>query len=226
MVWLLGDKHRVNIWLSASGGAAMTRSPNERLARISITFIWVTGLVLIFAIGVAWLATLGVAIYQFRFHRGGDDLIGFFTGYAVILFLLGVAFVLSVNRFYDWWADQRMKSLLKEIDAATPTPAQRLNALLKEYEPWASVNLSETLKSQLASSPKFQTTLAEAAKLALEATSFQSGFHTQEERETFQRDWKTKTEKFTERIAREDPLAVEVILKAIEKESQGLPPVV
>jgi hypothetical protein len=41
------------------------------------------------------------------------------------------------------------------------------------------------------------------------------------ERAAFQKVWQAKIEKFTERIAQEDPLAVEVILKAIEKESQG-----
>lgn len=40
------------------------------------------------------------------------------------------------------------------------------------------------------------------------------------EREVFQEIWQAKIEKFTEHIAQEDPLAVEVILKAIEKESQ------
>jgi len=36
-----------------------------------------------------------------------------------------------------------------------------------------------------------------------------------------QRVWQAKFEKFSERIAQEDPLAVEVILKAVEKESEG-----
>jgi hypothetical protein len=156
----------------------------------------------------------------FRFHRG-KSLIDLLGGYAVILLVLGVIFVATVNKFYDWWADQRLKSILKEIDATPPTPLQRLNEILKEYEPWAAANLSETLKRQLAASPAFQAAAAEAEKLPLEAIAFQSSPYTLTEQEAFQRVWQAKIEKFTERIAQEDPLAVEAILKAIEKESQG-----
>ena len=65
--------------------------------------------------------------------------------------------------------------------------------------------------------------LTERAKtmLMLEAIVFQDSPHNEVEREMFQRTWQAKIEKFTERIAQDDPLAVEVILKAIEKESQG-----
>jgi len=55
----------------------------------------------------------------------------------------------------------------------------------------------------------------------LEVIVFQSSPHNEVERETFQRSWQAKLEKFSERIAQEDPLAVEVVLKAIEKESRG-----
>ena len=61
----------------------------------------------------------------------------------------------------------------------------------------------------------------EAAKLMLEAIVFQDSPHNKVERETFQRTWQAKLERLVEHIAQEDPLAVEVILKAIEKESQG-----
>jgi len=57
--------------------------------------------------------------------------------------------------------------------------------------------------------------------LVLEVIVFQSSPHNEVERETFQRSWQAKLEKFSERIAQEDPLAVEVVLKAIEKESRG-----
>jgi hypothetical protein len=182
--------------------------------------VWLAGLTLILVIGVAWLVTLGFAIYEFRFYRG-KSLIDFFGGYAAIHLVLGVVFVVTVNKFYDWWADQHLKSFLKGIEVATPTPLQRLNDILKEYEPWAAANLSETLKHQLAASPSFQATAAEAEKLALEAIAFQDSPYTLAERAAFQKVWQAKIEKFTERIAQDDPLvAVEVILKAIEKESQ------
>ena len=91
---------------------------------------------------------------------------------------------------------------------------------MKDYESRVTLNFSESMKSQLASSPTFQVTVTEATKLVLEAVVFQSSPHNEVERETFQRAWQAKFEKFSERIAQEDPLAVEVILKAIEKESQ------
>jgi len=171
-------------------------------------------------IGIAWLATLGFAIYEFRFYRG-RTLIDFLTSCALLLFFLGAAFVFTVNKFYDWWREQSLKSVLKEIEARTTTPEQRLDDLVKEYESRVTLNFSESMKSQLASSPTFQDTVTEATKLVLEAVLFQNSPHNEVERETFQRAWRAKFEKFSERIAQEDPLAVEVILKAIEKESQG-----
>jgi hypothetical protein len=78
------------------------------------------------------------------------------------------------------------------------------------------------MKSRLASSPTFQATVTEATKLVLEAIIFQSSSHNEVERETFQRTWQAKIERFSERVAQEDPLAVEIILKAIEKESHRL----
>src|SRR5713226_3993767 len=140
---------------------------------------------------------------------------------ALLLFILGAAFVSTVNKSYDWWREQSLKSVLKEIEARTTTPERRLDDLLKEYESRVALNLSESLKRQSASSPTFQVTVTEAAKLVLEVIVFQSSPHNEVERETFQRSWQAKLEKFSERIAQEDPLAVEVVLKAIEKESRG-----
>ncbi len=196
------------------------QSLNERLAFAWATFIWLAGWVLVMLIGIAWLATLGFAIYEFRFYRG-RTLIDFLTSCALLLFFLGAAFVFTVNKFYDWWREQSLKSVLKEIEARTTTPEQRLDDLVKEYESRVTLNFSESMKSQLASSPTFQDTVTEATKLVLEAVVFQNSPHNEVERETFQRAWRAKFEKFSERIAQEDPLAVEVILKAIEKESQG-----
>jgi len=190
------------------------------LAFVWGTFIWLAWWARLLVIGIAWLCTLGFVIYEFRFYRG-RTLIGFLAGCALLLFFLGASFVSTVNKFYDWWQEQSLKSVLKEIEARTTTPERRLDDLLKEYESRVALNLSESLKRQSASSPTFQVTVTEAAKLVLEVIVFQSSPHNEVERETFQRSWQAKLEKFSERIAQEDPLAVEVVLKAIEKESRG-----
>lgn len=195
-------------------------SLKERMAFVWATFIWLAWWARLLAIGLAWLATLGFTIYEFRFYRG-SGLMGFLAGCALALFFLGVWFVSTVNKFYDWWREQSLKSVLKQIEANTTAPEQRLDNLLKEYESRVTLNFSESMKSQLASSATFRVTVTEATKLVLEAIVFQSSPHNEVERETFQRAWRAKYEKFFERIAWEDPLAVEVILKAIEKESQG-----
>ncbi len=197
------------------------QSLKERLAFAWATFIWLAWWARLLVVGIAWLATLGFAIYEFRFYRG-NTLTSFLVGCALVLFFLGAVFVSTVNKFYDWWREQSLKSILNQIEAKTTTPEQRLDNLLKEYESRVTLNFSESMKSQLASSPTFQVTVTEATKLVLEAIVFQSGHHNKVEREAFQKAWKAKFEKFSERIAEEDPLAVEVILKAIEKESQGV----
>jgi hypothetical protein len=150
---------------------------------------------------------------MYGFYRGqrGIDFLG---GCAIALFFLGGWFVSSVNKFYDWCQKQALRAIQAK------TPEQHLDNLLKDYESRVTLNFSESMKSQLASSPTFQVTVTEATKLVLEAVVFQSSPHNEVERETFQRAWQAKFEKFSERIAQEDPLAVEVILKAIEKESQ------
>jgi len=196
------------------------QSLKERLAFAWTTFIWLARWALLLVIAIAWLATLGFALYQFRSYRS-RALIDSLVVCALLLFILGAAFVSTVNKSYDWWREQSLKSVLKEIEARTTTPERRLDDLLKEYESRVALNLSESLKRQSASSPTFQVTVTEAAKLVLEVIVFQSSPHNEVERETFQRSWQAKLEKFSERIAQEDPLAVEVVLKAIEKESRG-----
>jgi len=196
------------------------QSLKERSAFAWATFIWLAWWVLLLAIAIAWLATLGFAIYGSRIYRG-RALIDFLAGYAFLLFILGAAFVFAVNKSYDWWREQRLKSVLKEIEARTTTPEQRLDDLLKQYESRVTLNFPESMKNKLASSPAFQATVTEATKLILEAVVFQNNPHDEVEREKFQRAWQAKFEKLSERIAQEDPLSVEVILKAIEKESQG-----
>lgn len=195
------------------------QSLKERLAFAWATFIWLAWWARLLVVGIAWLATLGFAIYEFRFYRG-STLISFLVGCALVLFFLGAVFVSTVNKFYNWWREQSLKSALKQIEATTTE--KRLNNLLREYESRVTLNFSEAMKSQLATSRTFQVTITEATKLVLEAIVFQSGHHNEVEREAFQKAWKAKLEKFSERIAQEDPLAVGVILKAIEKESQGV----
>ena len=211
----VGEEH---VSICATG--VVLKSLREKLASVWVTTVWLARWTWLLAIGIAWLATLGFAIYEFRFNRG-KNLLDSLAGFAVILLVLGVVFVRSVYKFHDWWADQRLKSILKEIDAPPPTPLQRFHATLKEYESRVTLDFSEPMKRRLASSPTFKATVMEAAKLMLEAIVFQDSPHNEVEREMFQRTWQAKIEKFTERIAQDDPLAVEVILKAIEKESQG-----
>jgi hypothetical protein len=83
--------------------------------------------------------------------------------------------------------------------------------------PWSPLRLSS---AGLRSSSTFQTTVIEAKRLAEEVAAFSALPHTDEEWDGFRKAWQTKAEKFAERIAEGDRLAVEVILKAIEKESE------
>jgi hypothetical protein len=94
-----------------------------------------------------------------------------------------------------------------------------VNSLVDNCQSEVSLEFSETFKYQLGSSPTFQVTVIEAKKLAEEFAAFSAISHTNEEWDTFRKRWQAKTEKFAERIAEGDPLAVEVILRAIEKES-------
>lgn len=183
----------------------------ERLVLVWATFIWLARWAILLVIGVAWLATLGFAIYGFYRGQRGIDFLG---GCAVALLFLGIWFLSSVNKFYEWWQKQALKAMQARTE-------QHLDDLLKEYESRVTLNFSESMKIQMASSPTFRVTVMEATKLVLEAIVFQNSHHNEVERETFQRAWRAKLEKFSERIAQEDPLAVEVILKAVEKESQG-----
>jgi hypothetical protein len=152
------------------------QSLKEKSAFAWATFIWLAWWALLMVLGIAWLATLGFAIYEFRSYRG-RTLIDFLAGYALLLLILGAAFVFTVNKSYDWWREQRLRSLLKEIEARTTTPEQRLDGLLKEYESRVALNFSESLKTQLASSATFQVTVTEAAKLVLEVIVFQGSPH-------------------------------------------------
>jgi hypothetical protein len=182
--------------------------------------VWVAGLALVAGLGIAWLAAFGVGVYHLRIDHSWD----FILSFGVVLGFLGYAFVLTVNKFYDWWSDQGLRSILRDVDAATLTPQQRLESLLKDYESRVSLDLSESFKDQLANSPEFKVTLREATKLVLEALAFQSDPHTEDERAIFRSTWQTKLEHFSERVADKDPLAVEIIMKAVEKESQAMPP--
>jgi hypothetical protein len=146
-----------------------------------VTLLWLARWAILLVIGVAWLATLGFAMYGFYHGQRGIDFLG---GCAIALFFLGAVFVFYVNKFYDWWREQSLKSLLKQIEARTKTPEQHLDDLLKDYESRVTLNFSESMKSRLASSPTFQATVTEATKLVLEAIIFQSSSHNEVERET------------------------------------------
>jgi hypothetical protein len=170
-----------------------------------VTVIWVSGLLIVSTLGVLWLVSLGAAIFLIYRAHGSDEVGAYVVLFALVLLILGNAFVRFVNRFYDWWLDKRV------------------NAMADNYQSQVSLEFSETFKRQLRSSPTFQTTVIEAKGLAEEVAAFSAVLHTDEEWDAFRKAWRAKTEKFVERIAGSDPLAMEVILKAIEKESERGP---
>ena len=77
-----------------------------------------------------------------------------------------MSFVSNVNRFYDWWREQSLKRLLKQVNAGTMAPEQRLESLLKEYESCVTLNFPESTKSHLACSPTFRVTVLRHPGLA------------------------------------------------------------
>jgi len=177
--------------------------------RVWITTIWVSGLAFGGAIALAWLGFLGYAIYALLQPRKTTDITANIIFCAVALVALGAVFIKFVNRFYDWWLEQRVSYLVGQCDS-----------MVDKYQSEVSLELSETFTRQLRDSPTFQATVLEATRLVLEWIDFSSVSHTDEERKTFRAAWEAKSKKFAERVAQGDQLAVEVILKAIEKESE------
>ena len=167
-----------------------------------VTAIWVSGLLIICTLGVLWLGSLGLAIFKISRAHGADEVAGYVVIFTSVLVALGVALRWFVNRFYDWWL------------------GQRVNSLADNYQSEVSLEFSDAFKRQLRSSTTFQTTVIEAKGLAEEVAAFSAVPHTDEEWDAFRETWHAKTEEFAERIAEGDPLAAEVILKAIERESK------
>lgn len=187
----------------------LSRLPKATWHLVSVTTIWAFGLIFIFALGILWLGTLGLAIFVTYRARAGaygevdaGALVTIWILFALVLLALGVLLVALVNRFYDWWLKTRV------------------NALADSYQSKVSLEFSETFKRQLRDSHTFQRTVFEAKKLAEEMVAFSAVSHTTEEWDAFREAWHAKTERFAERVAQGDLLAVEVILKAIEKESE------
>lgn len=107
-----------------------------------------------------------------------------------------------VNRFYDWWL------------------GQRVNSVIERYQQEVRLELSEDFKRQLRSSRAFRGTAIEATELVAEAAAYSAVPHSSEEQDAFRNAWRARAEKLAQRVAEGDPLAAQVILKAIEKESK------
>ncbi len=178
------------------------------------TFVWVSGLVTVFALGAVLVGSLGWAIYRVPTAHTNDELAELF----VLPVVTGLTSVWFVNRFYEWHSHQRVHFLLGKIQAlgAETQEQAQFDRLAADF----SSEFSDTFKQQLLSSPTFQSTVIEAMSLVREVTTFASASHTSEEWDAFRRTWQAKSEQFAERIAAGDPLAVQVILKAIEQESE------
>lgn len=185
------------------------RLPKATRHLYRVTAIWVLGLIFGGTVALAWLGFLVYAIYGFRQARATGDINSYVIVCILLLVVLGAVFVKFVNRFYDWWAKQRASYLVAQFDS-----------LVDKYQEEVSLEFSETFKRQLRDSTTFQNTMHEATRLVLEAINVFNLPHTDEEREAFRKTWQAKAEHFAERVAQGDPLAVEVILKAIEKESE------
>lgn len=196
----------------------MKKSIANRLALLRVTFIWVGGWLILIALGVLWIGLLVYAIYEIPQARATGDITGHIVGYTFALIVLALVHRRFVIEFAEWHRNQRVGAVLKEIDEwfpATPDNAE-LDSLVREH----TSEFSETFKQQLRDSPTFHATVLEATKLVAEMAAFSAVPHSREEQDAFREAWKAKSEKFAERVAQDDPLAVEVILKAIEKESK------
>jgi hypothetical protein len=183
-----------------------------------VTLIWIGGLIIVLALGVLWLGSLGLGIFKIYGAHGAGEIGGYSVVFGLVLLATGIAIRWFVNRFHDWHRDQGLEPFLKEInDSVSNAQTQaHIDKLTLDF----SSEFSETFKSQLRSSGTFQATVNEAQRLVEEFVAFSAVPHTNKESHTFREGWQAKTEKFAERIAGDDPLAVEVILKAIQKESE------
>ncbi len=100
------------------------------------------GLVVILALAIFWLGSLGLAIFKIYGAHGADEVGGYVVIFALVLVVSGAALRWFVNRFYDWWRDTRV------------------NSLVDNYQSEVSLEFSETFKGWLRSSPTFQATVS------------------------------------------------------------------
>jgi hypothetical protein len=186
--------------------------------RIRVTSIWVCGLIVIFTLGILWLGSFGLAVFKVYKAHDADEVAGRVAIFGFVLVILGAALKQSVDRFHQWHSDQRLNSVLNDIDerVSKSQAEEYIDNLTLDF----SSEFSETFKRQLRSSSTFQHTVVEAKKLLGEFVAFSVVSHTDEQWNIFRKAWQAKNEAFANRIVQDDPLAVQVILKAIEKESQ------
>jgi HAMP domain-containing protein len=165
-----------------------------------VTTIRVSELLIVFTLAVLWLASLGLAIFNISRANSAVEVASFGFIFALVLVALGLAFGLSIKRFHGRGLEQQV------------------NSLADKYQSDASPEFSETLKDQLRSSAALRTMMTEVKLLNEEVAAFSAVLHTDEEWETFRGAWQVKAEKLAAR-AEDDPLAVAIILEAIERES-------
>jgi hypothetical protein len=94
------------------------RMPADKLKQqiARMTFTWVCGLIIAFTLGLFWLCTFGVAIFQILRAHGAGEVGGYVVIFGLALVVSGIALRWFVNRFYHWYSGQRLNSVLKEID--------------------------------------------------------------------------------------------------------------
>lgn len=81
-----------------------------------MTFTWVCGLIIAFTLGLLWLSTVGVAIFQISRAHGVGEVGGYVVTFGLALVVSGIALRWFVKRFYRWYSGQRLNSVLKDID--------------------------------------------------------------------------------------------------------------
>jgi hypothetical protein len=108
--------------------SAQTKDTQASARRVTI--IWVSGLFSIFLLGILWLGSLGAAIFVIYRAHDGDEVRRYAVTFLIVLVALGAAFVLFVNRSYDWWLGTRANFLVSNVVDSYPigSPASRTRA--------------------------------------------------------------------------------------------------
>lgn len=183
--------------------------------------IWILGLAAVGALAIGWVGLLGLAVWEIHKARGTREATDTAIGLGLVLVFVGFAFYRLVNLFYDWWHKQRLNALLEEIDASRNLDrhVKRFDLIIEEYQSKVRMEFPEALKAKMASSDEFRATVHQAGRLLAEYVVFIADPHTEQEREAFQQNWRSKLDRFAENAAKNDPLFVEIILRTIEKES-------